>query len=202
MRLLVEDLACIRGGRRLFHGLGFALGAGEAAVVTGPNGAGKSSLLRLIAGLLRPSAGRIALDGGDADRTVGGSAHFVGHLDGVKGALSAFENLEFMRALLGGVDGTTEAALARLGLAPLASLPTRMFSAGQKRRLALARLLVAPRLLWLVDEPLSALDAEGQETFAALAAEHLAGGGLIVATTHAPLKFERTQEIRLGGGGA
>ena len=201
MRLLVEDLACIRGGRRLFHGLGFALGAGGAAVVTGPNGAGKSSLLRLIAGFLRPAAGRIALEGGD-DRTAGGSAHFVGHLDGVKSALSAFENLEFTRALFGGGSDTTEAALARLGLAKLASLPTRMFSAGQKRRLALARLLVAKRPLWLLDEPLSALDSDGQETFAALAAEHLAGGGLIVAATHAPLTIVRAQEIRLGGGGA
>ena len=202
MRLLIENLACIRGGRRLFQGLGFALGAGEAAVVTGPNGAGKSSLLRLIVGLLRPAAGKIALDGAEMDRTVGGSAHFVGHLDGVKSALSAAENLEFTRALLGGGSAATAAALARLGLAPLASLPVRMFSAGQKRRLALARLLVAPRPLWLLDEPTSALDSDGQETFAALAAEHLAGGGLIVATTHAPLNIERAQEIRLGGGGA
>lgn len=201
MRLLVEDLACVRGGRRLFKELGFTLGAGDAAVVTGPNGAGKSSLLRLIAGLLRPAAGRIALEGCD-DRTVGGSAHFIGHLDGVKSALSASENLEFTRALLGGGSATSDAALARLGLAKLASLPVRMFSAGQKRRLALARLLVVPRPLWLLDEPLSALDAEGQETFAALAAEHLAGGGLIVAATHAPLRSASAQEIRLGGAGA
>ena len=201
MRLLVEDLTCVRGGRSLFQGLGFALGAGETAIVTGPNGAGKSSLLRLIAGLLRPAGGRISLDG-SADRAPGGSAHFVGHLDGVKSALSAFENLEFLRALLGGGSEASAAALARLGLSHLASLPVRMFSAGQKRRLALARLLVAPRPLWLLDEPTSALDAEGQETFADLAAEHLTHGGLIVATTHAPLKIERAQEIRLGGGGA
>jgi len=202
MRLLIEDLACVRGERRLFDSLGFTVAAGEAAVVTGPNGAGKSSLLRLIAGLLRPAGGRILLEGREGDGPLGASAHFVGHLDGVKSALTVRENLEFTRALLGGEAAATDAALARLGLAPLASLPARMLSAGQKRRLALARLLVATRSLWLLDEPTTALDAEGRETFAALAEEHLARGGIVVATTHAPLGFPRAQEIRLGRGGA
>jgi heme exporter protein A len=202
MRLLIEDLACVRGDRRLFEGLAFTVTAGQAAIVTGPNGAGKSSLLRMIAGLLRPADGRVTLEGGEGDGSAGGSAHLVGHLDGVKGALTVQENLDFTRALLGGDSGATGAALPRLGLAKLATLPARMLSAGQRRRLALARLLVAKRPLWLLDEPMSALDAEGQEAFTSIAAEHLAGGGLVVVTTHAPLKLEHAQEIRLGGGGA
>ncbi|MEX2127135.1 MAG: heme ABC exporter ATP-binding protein CcmA [Xanthobacteraceae bacterium] len=202
MRLLVEDLACVRGERSLFRGLGFTVGAGEALLVTGPNGAGKSSLLRLIAGFLRPAQGRIVLEGGDAEPSIGSAAHFVGHLDAVKGALSAAENLAFARSLFGGGRAHADAALARFGLQRLASIPARMLSAGQRRRLALARLLVARRPLWLLDEPTSALDAEGQETLLALANEHLSGGGLVVAATHAPLKFARVRELRLGGGAA
>ena len=202
MRLNAEHLACIRGGRRLFHGLDFVLAGGEALAVLGPNGAGKSSLLRLIAGLLRPAEGRVVLEGGPADRSLGQSAHFVGHLDGVKAALSVAENLEFLRAILGGGGLTTHAALAALGLGHIASLPVRMLSAGQKRRLALARLLVAPRPLWLLDEPTIALDADGQGVLSALANEHLAGGRLIVAATHVPLEFGPVRELRLGGGDA
>jgi heme exporter protein A len=202
MRLIAEQLTCIRGGRELFRDLGFALAGGEALAVVGRNGAGKSSLLRLIAGLLQPAGGRIVLEGGPADRPLGQAAHFVGHLDGSKAALSVAENLEFLRAILGGGGRPIEAALAAVGLGQIASLPVRMLSAGQKRRLALARLLVAPRPLWLLDEPTTALDSEGQEAFAAIANEHLAGGGLIVAATHAPLKFSRVSELRLGGGAA
>jgi heme exporter protein A len=199
MRLVVEDLACVRGGRRLFQGLSCTVAAGDALLVTGPNGAGKTSLLRLIAGLLRPAAGRIALEGTEADRTIGMSAHFVGPLEAVKGALSAQENLSFVRALLGGGENVA-AALARLGLETLANFPTRMLSTGQRRRLALARLLVAPRPLWLLDEPTAGLDADGQKTLATIVAAHLAKGGLVVAATHAPLEFARAREIRLGGG--
>src|SRR5690606_847419 len=184
--------------RRLFRDLGFALAGGEALAVTGPNGAGKSSLLRLIAGLLQPTEGRIVLDGPE-ERTIAGLAHFIGHLDGVKAALTAAENLEFMRALLGGrPDGRS--ALAALGIERLADLPAAMFSAGQKRRLALARLLIAPRPLWLLDEPLTSLDADGQTVFASLARAHLQRGGLIVAATHAPLGIDGARELKLGGG--
>jgi heme exporter protein A len=198
MRLVVEDLACVRGGRRLFQGLSCTVVAGDALLITGPNGAGKTSLLRLIAGLLRPAAGRIALEGLEADGTIGASAHFVGHLEAVKGALSAEENLSFVRALLGGRENVA-AALARLGLETLASFPARMLSAGQRRRLALARLLVVPRPLWLLDEPTTGLDADGKKTLAAIVAAHLANGGLVVAATHAPLDLARAREIRLGG---
>jgi heme exporter protein A len=199
MRLIAERLGLERGGRCLFRDLGFALAGGEALVVTGPNGAGKSSLLRLIAGLLRPTEGRIGLEGGPAERTAGTAAHFVGHLDGVKAALTAAENLEFMRAILGGrPDGTS--ALTTLGIARLADLPAGMFSAGQKRRLALARLLIAPRPLWLLDEPITSLDADGQAVFASLARAHLHRGGLIVAATHAPLGIDGARELMLGSG--
>jgi heme exporter protein A len=197
MRLNAKNLACVRGGRRLFQGLEFALQGGEALAVTGPNGAGKSSLLRLIAGFLTPTEGRVELEGRTAEGAIGASAHFVGHLDGVKGILSAAENLAFMRVLLGGGGQGDAAALAALGLGQLADFPAGMFSAGQKRRLALARLLVAPRPLWLLDEPLTSLDADGQSVFAAMARTHLAGGGMIVAATHAPLGIE-ARELRLG----
>jgi heme exporter protein A len=196
MRLLIEGLACVRGGREIFAGLDAAVAAGEALEVTGPNGAGKSSLLRLIAGLLRPAAGRIALSG--AGELPGAAAHFVGHLDGVKLALTGQENLVFLRALFGS-DIAAGDALARLGLATVADLPVRMYSAGQRRRLALARLVLAPRALWLLDEPLTALDAEGQETFRAIAQRHLAGGGLIVAATHAPLGVASSRTLKLNG---
>jgi heme exporter protein A len=197
MRLIAERLGLLRGGRRLFQDLGFAVAAGEALAVTGPNGAGKSSLLRLIAGFLRPNEGRIALEGGAEDGTVGTLAHFIGHLDGLKAALTARENLDFMRAILAGPTDAAS-ALATVGLGSLAEVPAGMFSAGQKRRLALARLLIAPRHLWLLDEPLTALDSEGQTLFASLARVHLSEGGLIVAATHAPLGID-ARELRLGG---
>lgn len=195
MRLVAQDLSCIRGGRRLFHGLSFGVEAGEAIVVTGPNGAGKTSLLRLIAGLLRPAAGRIALEG--VSEPVGERCHLVSHFDAVKGALSAAEHLDFARALLGGGGVAVAAALARLGIAALTDLPGEVFSAGQRRRLALARLLVAPRPLWLLDEPTAALDSAGQETLAGLIREHRAGGGMVIAATHMKLDLDEAREIAL-----
>jgi heme exporter protein A len=198
MRLIVEGLACIRSGRPVFRGVSCTVAAGEALLVTGPNGAGKTSFLRLVAGLLRPAAGTIRLEGQMPGVPIGGAAHFVGHLDGVKGALSAAENLAFVRRLAGGGKDVAT-ALMQLGLAPLASFPARELSAGQRRRLALARLLVVARPLWLVDEPTAALDAEGQATFQALAEAHLSAGGMLVATTHAPLQFSKSRGIDLGG---
>jgi heme exporter protein A len=184
MRLMVEDVRCVRGGRLVLAGVGARLEAGRALLVTGPNGAGKSTLLRAIAGLLRLEAGSISLVGGDAERSVGEQAHFVGHLDAVKAALSVAENLVFWRDMLGG-EGDVGAALDALGLGRLLELPASVLSAGQRRRLALARLLVAPRPLWLLDEPTTALDAASQEKFAGLVNAHLAGGGLAVVATHA-----------------
>jgi heme exporter protein A len=173
---------------------------GVGLIVTGPNGAGKSSLLRALCGFLPLEAGGFALEGGDAERTVGEQAHYLGHADGVKGALTAGENLAFAAAMLGG-RSSREAqrdALARVGLAHVIDFPARLLSAGQRRRVALARLLIADRPLWLLDEPATALDAAAQAALAAIMQGRLRGGGIIVAAAHAPLGLDGAQELRLG----
>jgi heme exporter protein A len=196
MRLSASDLACFRGGREVFAGLSFSLASGEALTVTGRNGAGKSSLLRMMAGLLRAAAGDLRLEGGDPERSLPEQAHYLGHQDALKPALSVAENLSFWIAYLGG-SGAPEAALSAVGLQSLAGLPAAYLSAGQRRRLSLARLVAIARPVWLLDEPTSALDAAAQETLFALMRGHLATGGLIVAATHAPLDLG-TRELRLG----
>lgn len=196
MRLIVEDLACRRSGRRVFTGLSFALSSGQALVVTGRNGAGKSSLLAMLAGRLRPDAGAIRIED-VGERTLPESLHLVGHRDGLKAAMTARENLDFARDLLGHPSLTADEALDEVGLGHAAALPVAYLSAGQRRRVALARLLVARRPLWLLDEPTSALDAASQATLSVLMNEHLGRGGLIVAATHAPLDLRGVQEIRI-----
>lgn len=200
MRLRAWDLAVERGGRRLFEGLSFEAKAGAALIVTGPNGAGKSSLLRALCGLLPIEAGGIALEGGDDDLSVAEQAHYLGHADAIKGALTAGENLVFWAALLGGEPSRAAAltALARIGLAHVIDFPARALSAGQKRRVGLARLLVAQRPLWLLDEPTTALDAAAQVGFAAIMQAHLAAGGVLIAATHASLGLANTAELKLG----
>ena len=198
MRLVVEGLACARGGRTLFEGLEFALSAGDALRVTGPNGAGKTSLLRLIAGLLAPARGRVALEG--AEGGVGEASHLLSHQDAIKGALTAAENLEFWRAVLGSGGSAVGAALAAVGLARHGTFPASVLSAGQKRRLALARLLVATRPIWLLDEPASGLDADGQKMLSGMIAGHLKAGGIVVVAAHGAPDFPATREIRLGSG--
>jgi heme exporter protein A len=198
MRLLGSDLACNRGGRTVFSGLQLAVEAGEALAVVGPNGAGKSSLLRVIAGLVHLSHGRLALEGGDAELTVGEQAHYLGHLDALKPALSVRENLGFWARFLGGSDAEIGPALVAVGLGAITHLPAAYLSAGQRRRLSIARLIAVKRPVWLLDEPTSALDVTAQAALADLMARHLAGGGLILAATHGPLGLERTRELRLG----
>jgi len=198
MRLAISDLACRRGTRELFSGVGFSLSGGEALMVTGRNGSGKSSLLRLIAGLLRPQAGRIDLDGGDPELTIGEQAHYLGHLDALKPSLTVAENLRFWTAWLGTPDHPPERALARLGLETLTDLPAAYLSAGQRRRLSLARLLTVYRPLWLLDEPTAALDTDGQGRLADLMRTHLARGGLILAAAHGPIGLADAQELKLG----
>ncbi len=201
MRLLGSDLACIRGGRQVFRDLGFAVGAGEALAVTGPNGVGKSTLLRLIAGLVRPSHGRLALEGGNPELTIGEQAHYLGHQDALKPALSVRENLGFWADFLGGGAAKRDdgaAALAAVGLDGLARLPATYLSAGQRRRLSLARLIAVERPIWLLDEPTSALDAAAQAMLADLMRTHLGGGGLILAATHGPIGLEGVKDLRLG----
>jgi heme exporter protein A len=203
MKLSGEGLSCVRGGRRVFSGVSFSIAAGHALVLTGPNGAGKSSLLRVIAGLIRPVAGTVELEGADPELSVAEQSHYVGHLDPLKPALTVTENLAFWARFLNGARAADEAALiARgleaAGLADLAGMPAGYLSAGQRRRLSLARVLAAPRPVWLLDEPTTALDAASQERLQTVMHTHLAGGGLIVAATHAPLGLAMPKELQLG----
>lgn len=200
--LVAEDLALDRGGRRLFEGVGFAVAAGEALVVTGPNGAGKSSLLRVVAGLLSPSEGTVRLEGGGADLPLPAQVHYLGHLDAVKPSLSVAEALGFWAVYLGGGRDRIDDALDAVGLLALADLPSAYLSAGQRRRLALARLVAAPRPVWLLDEPTAALDAAAERRLGELIGDHLAGGGMVMAATHMDLPIEAPRRLRLGGAGA
>jgi heme exporter protein A len=197
MRLTGRQVRCVRGGREIFADLDFSVQTGEALAVTGPNGAGKTSLLRLIAGLLTLAGGAIDLEGGTDDLTAAEQAHYLGHRDALKPALSVQENLTFWRDFLGGTAGDTQPALAAVGLDHIAHLPAAFLSAGQRRRLSMARLLAARRPVWLLDEPTSALDAAGQTLFARLMGDHLESGGLIVAATHAPLGIA-THDLWMG----
>jgi heme exporter protein A len=198
MRLVASNLGCARGGRQVFRDLSFAVGAGEALLVTGPNAVGKSSLLRLVAGLVRPQEGQLEFAGGDGELTVGEQAHYLGHQDALKPSLSVAENLAFWADFLGGGRTKGAAALAAVGLGALTHLPATYLSAGQRRRLSLARLIVVERPIWLLDEPTSALDVAGQAMLAELMRAHLAQGGLILAATHGPIGLDRTIELRLG----
>jgi heme exporter protein A len=187
--LTAENLACARGDKKLFDGLNFRVTAGQALAVEGANGAGKTSLLRMIAGFLAPMAGRIVVkaDGRENDDAEerGKSVGWMGHLDGLKPQLSVREQLDFFARLYG--TATDGAVLEQVGLARQADLPCRYLSAGQKRRLGLARLLAAKRPLWLLDEPFAALDVSGQQLVGQLMARHCGSGGLIIAATHEPL---------------
>jgi heme exporter protein A len=196
LRIDVTNLTCRRSGRLVFEGLSFSVAEGQILLATGRNGAGKSSLLGLLAGQLRPEAGGIRAEG-LGERTLSESLHLVGHRDALKGALTAEENLAFARDLLGGPALAPAEALEAVGLAHAAPLPVAYLSAGQRRRVALARLLVARRPLWLLDEPTSALDAAAQEALFGLMRAHLAEGGLIIAATHAALPIEGARELRI-----
>jgi heme exporter protein A len=200
IRLSATDLGCVRGSRDVFSGISFRLSSGEALALIGPNGAGKSSLLRLIAGLLPAASGAIVLEGGGADLTLAEQAHYLGHQDALKPSLTVAENLSFWLRYLGG-GAQIDSALRTIGLDTLADLPAAYLSAGQRRRLSLARLVAVKRPVWLLDEPTSALDAAAQMRLADLMRGHLADGGIIIAATHGPLGIE-TQELRLGRGGA
>lgn len=199
MRLVISKVSCVRGGRRVLDGIDAVARPGRALLLTGPNGAGKSSLLRLVAGLLAPERGSIRLEGGIDGASIAEQCHLVGHLDAPKPALTVRENLVFWRDLLGGArSAPPDAALRRLGLHHLADLPAAILSAGQRRRLGLARLLVAARPLWLLDEPTTALDAAAERQFTALVEQHLLGGGLAVIATHAQTALRSADRLALG----
>lgn len=201
--LAADGLGCRRGGRLVFAGLSFRLPPGGALVLTGPNGSGKSSLLRLLAGLLAPQAGTLSWDGipVDACRDAYRRAlTYVGHLDAVKPALPARDNLVFWAGLASGkaVAERVDAALAAFGLTELAGLPGRYLSAGQRRRLSLARLLLGEARLWLLDEPTVALDAASLALLEAAITRHRAGGGLVVLATHVPPPLDAPSRLDLG----
>jgi heme exporter protein A len=198
VRISATNLLCLRGSREVFRNVNFSLASGQALAVLGPNGAGKSSLLRLVAGLLRLESGRLDLEGGDADLTIPEQAHYLGHQDALKPSLSVAENLTFWAGYLGNArTGLTE-ALEAVGLAPIRDLPAGYLSAGQRRRLSIGRLVAVPRPIWLLDEAAAALDQAAQGRLIELMQRHLAGGGLILAATHAPLGLDEVQELRLG----
>jgi heme exporter protein A len=185
--VLIKDLAVSRGERRLFSGLNLELAAGEAVALTGRNGAGKTSLLRAVAGLLRPEAGEILFADVEADTARAEHLHMVGHHDGLKSTRTAWEELRFQTLWTGGSEASARVAAQRMDLGRLLELEVRRLSAGQRRRLALARLVASPRSLWLLDEPMAPLDAGHRAAFGALMAEHLNGGGMILAAVHDPL---------------
>jgi heme exporter protein A len=195
--LKAEGLAAFRGERLVFRDLDFAIQPGGALVLAGPNGSGKSTLLRLLAGLVRPMAGRLLWNDADALSDLTGHASrvaYLGHQDAVKPGLTAAENLALPARLSG---GSVSAALAALGLEALADLPARMLSAGQKRRLALARLALTKAPLWLLDEPTLGLDSAAIDRFGALLAGHRTAGGIVIAATHVPLPLDGVAELRL-----
>lgn len=199
-----EHIACIRGERTVFTGLSFRLTGGDALVLVGRNGAGKSSLLRILAGLLPPVAGRLCWDSSDIRADLDGHrarVRYVGHADAVKPALSAFENLHTWAVLWGGRHGAedrTRDALSRFAIDRLAELPGRWLSAGQRRRLALARLLLAPAPLWLLDEPRTALDADAAVLLDAVIARHRAGGGMVVMALHEGARPPGARTLEVG----
>jgi len=198
MQLKGNNLSCSRGGREVFRGLSFSVAAGEALVVTGRNGAGKSSLLRVLAGLVHLADGRLELDGGEPEITIAEQAHYLGHHDAMKPSLTVGENLKFWARYLGSVVRPIDLALEAVGLAPLVNLPAAYLSAGQRRRLSIARLVAVPRPIWLLDEPTSALDVPSQRRLAELMRSHLAGDGMIIAAAHGPIGLERARELQIG----
>ena len=197
MKITATDLACERGGRIVFTDVSFAVESGRFLELTGPNGAGKSSLLRLISGLSEPRHGHLKLADGDGDLSLAEQAHYIAHGEASKSALSVTENLVFWRDFLGG--GDLASALSAVNLASLADYPVALLSEGQKRRLALARLALVKRPIWLLDEPSVGLDAASQKLLVSLMRRHLKTNGIIIAATHVPLGLKPDQSLRLSG---
>jgi heme exporter protein A len=198
MRLIAENLSGERGGETVFSNVGFSLEDGQVLLVTGPNGSGKSTLLRIVAGLLPAAAGRITLEGGgDAFPSIASACHYLGHQNAMKPTLSINENLGFWRDFCGQTRLGIEEALEAVGLVGIGHLPFGYLSTGQRRRAAIARLLVSHRPLWLLDEPTAGLDKASEQRFSALMTAHCRDGGLIVAATHLPLGIE-AGELKMG----
>ena len=205
MLLTAENLSARRGDDFIFMNFSFKLTGGQALVLTGPNGSGKSTLLRVIAGLLQPETGtvKIAGEGIESDTRAHETSHYLGHRNAMKQELSVFENLDFWKKFLGDFTGGTSVGIEKaaeiVGLAGIMHLPFGYLSAGQQRRFAMAKLLVAWRPVWILDEPTAALDASADVMFTGLVEAHLANGGIVIAATHQPLGLEGAQELRMTG---
>ncbi|SFB25676.1 heme exporter protein A [Rhizobium sp. NFR07] len=215
MRLTAENLSARRGEDLIFKDISFTLGSGESLVLTGRNGSGKSTLLRTVAGLLRPESGRISWvsNGSEAGMRTAEACHYLGHRNAMKAELSVSENLSFWRDFLGNFAAGRDSdrpvsarkgmpigdAAEAVGLGGITHLPFGYLSAGQQRRMAFAKLLVAWRPVWILDEPTAALDVSAEEVFTALIKEHLAAGGIVLAATHQPLGLEDARELRMTG---
>ncbi len=200
MELKIENLLLKRGLRTIIQDLSFHIQTGEGLLLTGPNGSGKTTLLRGLAGFLEPSSGSIRLEGGDDEADVGEQCHYVGHKNGIKHGFTVSENLEFWLNYLG--DAKTRAlkdkALETFELTNLTDIPAGMLSAGQKRRLGLARLIMIKRPVWLLDEPSVSLDAHSTEILASVVESHIQQGGIAMAATHIPLGLEFKRTLQLG----
>jgi heme exporter protein A len=199
MRLIAEKLSGERGGEAVFSGIGFDLAEGDSLMVTGPNGSGKSTLLRVIAGLLPVAAGNVRLDGGGGEwPTVAAASHYLGHQNAMKTALSVAENLRFWQDFSGVPHLVVGDALEMVGLGGLGHLPFGTLSTGQRRRAAIAKLLVSYRPVWLLDEPTAGLDKASEAQFSALMRVHLEDGGIIIAATHVALGLEGAKGLEMG----
>jgi len=200
VQLIAEDLVIERGGRVVIDGLSVSVSAGETLILAGANGAGKTTLLRTIAGFIRPISGTIRLDGGDGELTITEQAHVVGHANAVKSSMTVFENAAFWAEYLNGHAAAAEPierALHHFGLEDLVEFPAAYLSAGQRRRLGLARLLLAPRALWLLDEPTVSLDVASSDRLVAAVNDHTRTGGLAIVATHVPLALERVRTLTI-----
>ena len=194
-------MACIRGERPVFSGVSFRLERGGALALVGPNGSGKSSLLRILAGFLKPAGGTLEWNGAPVDEDWAahrGRLHYVGHLDAVKPTLTVAENLDGWARFRGAARAAPD-ALAALDIADLADVPGRYLSAGQKRRLALARVLATPTSLWLLDEPTVTLDADAAARVDAMIAAYRADGGMAIVATHGEIALDGARRLDLGG---
>ncbi len=204
MQLIAENLAARRGEDLIFVNVSFHLQAGEALILTGKNGSGKSTLLRVIAGLLRPEKGSVTVSDSQAaeSRSAAEASHYLGHRNAMKTELTVAENLDFWRSFLGSERSTglsIEEAADAVGLPGITHLPFGYLSAGQQRRFAFAKLLVAHRPVWILDEPTAALDTSADRLFAELIEAHRRKGGIVVAATHQPLGLGGTRELKMAG---
>ena len=205
MRLTAENIAAKRGEDLLFADISFVLASGEALVLTGRNGTGKSTLLRVLAGLLRPEKGNISWFSQDAEAGARAceACHYLGHRNAMKAELTVAENLSFWKSFfsdfLGGTGSSVSDAAEAVGLQEIIHLPFGYLSAGQQRRMAFAKLLVSHRPVWLLDEPTAALDSGAEVIITGLIGNHLAHGGIVIAATHQPLGLTNARELRMTG---